>query len=66
MSKRANDMFVSSASTSYVEKMSSNDDASLCHARLGYLNVMVHQNLVKVYHFKMFRAGEVCEGCQYG
>ncbi|KAG6504185.1 hypothetical protein ZIOFF_036516 [Zingiber officinale] len=36
---RVNDLFVLSASNSYIEKMSSNDNSSLWHARLGHLNM---------------------------
>lgn len=70
--KRADDLFVLSASTSYVEKMSNNDTAHLWHAQLEHLSInklkaMAHQNLVKgMPIFRKFAAGEVCEGCQYG
>lgn len=36
--KRIDDLFVLSASSSYVNKMSTNENISLWHARLGHLN----------------------------
>ena len=70
--KRVKDLFVLSASTSYVDKMSTNDNASLWHARLGHLNmdklkVMINKNLVDgLPHITSFGSGALCEGCQYG
>ena len=70
--KRVKDLFILSASTSYVDKMSTNDNASLWHARLGHLNmyklkVMVNKKLVDgLPHITTFSNGELCEGCQYG
>jgi hypothetical protein len=52
--------------------MSSNDGASIWHARLGHLSMdklkaMVLKNLVKgLPMLTIFGSDEVCEGCQYG
>ncbi|KAI9161113.1 hypothetical protein LWI28_014512 [Acer negundo] len=70
--KRVKDLFVLFASNSYVQKMSSNDNTSVWHARLGHLHmnklkVMVQKSLVKDFlNLKFFDNGGVCEGCQYG
>ena len=37
--KRVKDLFVLSVSSSYVENMSYNDNVSIWHARLGYVNM---------------------------
>ena len=49
--KRVDDLFILFASTSYVNKISRNDNAQLWHARLGHLNMdklkfIVQKNLV--------------------
>lgn len=70
--KRVKDLFVLSASSSYINKMSSNENAHLWHARLGHLSmdklkVMVKKDLVNgLPNLTNFGGGEVCEGCQYG
>ena len=70
--KRVKNLFVLSASDSYIEKMSNNDNSHLWHARLGHLNmdklkVMVKLKLVNdLPHLSSFGEGEVCEGCQFG
>ena len=70
--KRVNDLYVLSASSSYVDKMSSNDGASIWHARLGHVNMdklkaMTSKNLVNGLPQLSFPNGvELCEGCQYG
>ncbi|KAK4837504.1 hypothetical protein QYF36_005996 [Acer negundo] len=67
--KRVKDLFVLFASNSYVQKMSSNDNTSVWHARLGHLHmnklkVMVQKSLVKDFlNLKFFDNGGVCEGC---
>ena len=69
--KRVEDLYVLSASNSYMKKTSSNDNTSIWHARLGHLNmdklkVMVQKNLVHgLPNLTNFGRGEVCEGCQY-
>jgi len=68
-SKRVNDLYVLSASNSYIEKMSSNDNTHIWHTRLGHLSMdklkaMVKLNLVKgLPNLRNFDGGEVCEGC---
>lgn len=69
---RVNDLFVLSASNSYIEKMSSNNTTSLWHARLGHLcmaklKVMAQKKLVDVLPevLKLEDQG-VCQGCQFG
>ncbi|KAI4353065.1 hypothetical protein L6164_002042 [Bauhinia variegata] len=70
--KRVNDVYVLSTSTSFVEKLSGHDTASIWHARLGHLNmtkfkVMVQKELVKgLQKITKFTDGESYEGCQYG
>lgn len=65
--KRVNDLYVLSASTSYVEKLSNTENASLWHARLGHINmnklkVMVEKKLVDgLPNLKAFGNGEICE-----
>ncbi|XP_070008775.1 uncharacterized mitochondrial protein AtMg00300-like [Nicotiana sylvestris] len=69
--KRVNNLYVLSASNSYIEKMSSNDNTHLWHARLGHLSMdklkaMVKLNLLKgLPNLRNFGGEEVCEGCQY-
>ncbi|XP_077251790.1 uncharacterized protein LOC143891015 [Tasmannia lanceolata] len=69
--KRVKDLFVLSASTLYVDKMSTNDGASIWYARLGHismdkLKVMVNKNLVNgLPNLNSFGGGKVCESCQY-
>ncbi|KAG6499797.1 hypothetical protein ZIOFF_039589 [Zingiber officinale] len=69
---RVNDLFVLSASNSYIEKMSSNDNSSLWHARLGHLNmtklkVMIQRKLVDgLPDLSKVEDGKICEGCQFG
>jgi len=61
-----------SASDSYIEKMSNNDNSHLWHTRLGHLNkdklkAMVKLKLVNgLPNLSSFGGGEVCEGCQFG
>ncbi|KAH0780989.1 hypothetical protein KY290_000587 [Solanum tuberosum] len=62
--KRVNNLYVLSASNSYIEKMSSNDTAYLWHARLGYLNMenlKMHKSEVlnKLMEFKETVEGEL-------
>ncbi|KAH0714412.1 hypothetical protein KY284_007317 [Solanum tuberosum] len=63
--KRVNDLYVLSASNSYIEKMSSNDTAHLWHARLGHLNMeklkVMHKSEVlnKFMEFKETIEGEL-------
>jgi hypothetical protein len=70
--KRVKDLYVLSASSSYVDKMSNNDGVSVWHARLGHVGIdklkaMVSRNLVNGLPSLSFASGvEVCEGCQYG
>ncbi|GKU96119.1 hypothetical protein SLEP1_g9388 [Rubroshorea leprosula] len=70
--KRTDDVYVLSISTSFVEKLSGHDNASIWHARLGHLNmnklrVMVQKELVKgLPNLTSFGDGGSCEGCQYG
>ncbi|KAG6468161.1 hypothetical protein ZIOFF_072732 [Zingiber officinale] len=69
---RVNDLFVLSASNSYIEKMSSNDNSSLWHARLGHLNmtklkVMIQRKLVDgLPDLSKVEDEKICEGCQFG
>jgi len=69
---RVKDLFVLSASSSYVSKMSTNDGASIWHARLGHLSmdklkIMLSKILLnELLIFSSFGCGDVCEGCQYG
>ncbi|KAG6478904.1 hypothetical protein ZIOFF_062351 [Zingiber officinale] len=71
-STRVNDLFVLSASNSYIEKMSSNDNSSLWHARLGHLNmtklkVMIQRKLIDgLPDLSKVEDGKICEGCQFG
>ena len=70
--KRAKDVFVLSASSSYVSKMCTNYGASICHARLGHLSMdnlkaMISKNLVSGFtNLSSFGCGDVSKGCQYG
>jgi hypothetical protein len=70
--KRIKDLFVLASTVSYVDKMSTNDGASIWHARLGHLSMdklkaMVLKNLVKgLPMLTTLGSDEVCEGCQYG
>ncbi|KAL8094980.1 hypothetical protein AgCh_036473 [Apium graveolens] len=70
--KYVNALYVLSASTSYVEKLSNCENASLWYERLGHINmnklkVMVEKKLVDgLPNLKAFGKGEICEGCQYG
>ncbi|PRQ29813.1 putative RNA-directed DNA polymerase [Rosa chinensis] len=70
--RRVKDTFVLSTSSSYIDKVSCNENASLWHARLGHVNfdklkVMVRKNLVKgLPSLTTFPSKEVCEGCQFG
>jgi hypothetical protein len=70
--KRIKDLLVLESTVSYVDKMSTNDGASIWHARLGHLSMdklktMVLKNLVKrLPMLTTFGSDEVCEGCQYG
>ncbi|GKV52289.1 hypothetical protein SLEP1_g58877 [Rubroshorea leprosula] len=70
--KRTDDVYVLSTSTSFVEKLSGHDNASIWHACLGHLNmnklrVMVQKELVKrLPNLTSFGDGGSCEGCQYG
>jgi len=70
--KRVKNLFVLSASDSYIEKMSNNDNSHLWHVRLGHLNmdklkVTVKLKLVNgLPNLSSFGGGEVCEGCQFG
>ncbi|WZZ86518.1 hypothetical protein YC2023_115097 [Brassica napus] len=69
---RVKELYVLSASHAYVEKMSTNDNASIWHARLGHINmtklkVMVNKDLVHgLPKLKIQDGGRICEGCQYG
>ncbi|KAG6466920.1 hypothetical protein ZIOFF_075291 [Zingiber officinale] len=69
---RVNDLFVLSASNSYIEKMSSNDNSSLWHARLGHLNmtklkVMIQRKLVDgLPDLSKVEDEKICKGCQFG
>ncbi|KAG7551025.1 Zinc finger CCHC-type [Arabidopsis thaliana x Arabidopsis arenosa] len=69
---RVKDLYVLSASNSYVEKMSTNDNVFIWHARLGHINmtklkVMVNKDLVNgLPKLKIQDEGTICEGCQYG
>ncbi|XP_020529340.1 uncharacterized protein LOC110008118 [Amborella trichopoda] len=70
--KRVKDLFVLSSTMSYVDKMRTNDGASIWHARLRHLRI--DKLKVKVLKFLVnglpklstFGKGEVCERCQYG
>ncbi|CAM8920044.1 unnamed protein product [Rhodiola kirilowii] len=70
--RRVKDTFVLSASSSYIDKVSCNENASLWHARLGHLSfdklkVMVRDNLVNgLPSLTNFPSKEVCKGCQFG
>lgn len=70
--RRVKDPFVLSASSSYIDKLSSNENVSLWHARLGHVNldklkVMVRKNLVNgLPNLTIFPSKEVCERCQFG
>ena len=46
--KRVKNLFVLSASDSYIEKMSNNDNSHLWHARLGHLNMDKLKAMVKL------------------
>ncbi|KAG6505768.1 hypothetical protein ZIOFF_038133 [Zingiber officinale] len=69
---RVKDLFVLSASNSYIEKMRSNDTSSLWHARLGHINMtkmraIIQKKLVEGLPDSMKIDNEgVCEGCQFG
>ncbi|KAG6468104.1 hypothetical protein ZIOFF_072672 [Zingiber officinale] len=69
---RVKDLFVLSASNSYIEKMRSNDTSSLWHARLGHINMtkmraIIQKKLVEGLSDSMKIDNEgVCEGCQFG
>ncbi|KAG6470766.1 hypothetical protein ZIOFF_071844 [Zingiber officinale] len=69
---RVNDLFVLSASNSYIEKMSSNDNSSLWNARLGHLNmtklkVMIQRKLIDgLPDLSKVEDEKICEGCQFG
>ncbi|CAA7020014.1 unnamed protein product [Microthlaspi erraticum] len=69
---RVKDLYVLSASNSYIEKMSTNDNAFIWHARLGHINMtklkaMVNKDLVNgLPKLKIQDEGKLCEGCQYG
>ncbi|KAG6532115.1 hypothetical protein ZIOFF_005953 [Zingiber officinale] len=69
---RVNDLFVLSASNSYIEKMSSNDNSSLWHARLGHLNmtmlkVMIQRKLVDgLPDLSKVEDGKICEDYLFG
>ncbi|CAE5962242.1 unnamed protein product [Arabidopsis arenosa] len=69
---RVKDLYVLSASNSYVEKMSTNDNVFIWHARLGHINmtklkVMVNKDLVNgLPKLKIQDEGTICEGCLYG
>ena len=70
--KRVKNLFVLSASDSYIEKMSNNDNSHLWHAKLGHLNMDKLKAMVKLKlvnglpNLSSFGGGEVCEGCQFG
>lgn len=70
--KRVKDTFVLSASSSYIDKVSCNENASLWHARLGHVNidklkVVVQKTLVNsLPNLTTFPKKESCEGCQFG
>ena len=70
--ERVKDLYVLLASSSYVEKMSCNDNVSVWHARLGHVNmeklkVMVQKKLVNgLPNLANFNQKEICEGCQFG
>ncbi|KAM1031938.1 hypothetical protein ACFX2I_035575 [Malus domestica] len=70
--RRVKDTFVLSASSSYIDKVSCNENASLWHARLGHVNmeklkVMVQKNLVNgLLNISSFPSKVICEGCQFG
>ncbi|KAG6470352.1 hypothetical protein ZIOFF_071420 [Zingiber officinale] len=67
-SKRVNDLFVLSTSNLYVEKMSSNDNLAISHARLGHVNMEKLKAMVKMKlvdglpQLNNFSEGHICEG----
>jgi len=71
--KRVNDLFVFSASGSYIEKKKSNsDNAYLWHAKPGHLSMDKLKAMVKLKlinglpNLSSLGGGEMCEGCQFG
>lgn len=69
--RRVKDTFVLPASSSYIDKVSCNENPSLWHSILGHvkfdkLKVMVQKNLVKgLPSLTTFPSKEVYEGCQF-
>lgn len=67
--RRVKYAFVLYASSSYIDKLSSNDNVSLWHARLGHVSldkvkVMIRKNLVNdLPNLTIFPSKKVCEGC---
>lgn len=67
--RRVKYTFVLYASSSYIDKLSINDNVSLWHARLGHvsldkLKVMVRKNLVNdLPSLTIFPSKKVCEWC---
>lgn len=67
--KRVNDLFLLSTSNLYVEKMSSNVNPAIWHARLGHVNMkklkaMVKMELVDGFpQLNNFSEVHICEGC---
>ncbi|XP_042451430.1 uncharacterized protein LOC122036231 [Zingiber officinale] len=70
--KRANDLFVLSASNLYVEKMSSNDNLAIWHARLGHVDMEKLKAMVKLKlvdgmpQLNNFSEGHIYEGVSMG